>query len=96
MSPLLEVLDTGARNLIPDEDLGFATEYRYIASAYIDSLWMKKYRIGTLSAAIQALGLLKMEDGVKPLIDELENEDLQDEALAALVEMRGVARATDD
>ena len=89
--PLLEVLDTGARNLIPDEDLGFATEYRYIASAYIDSLWMKKYRIGTLSAAIQALGLLKMGDGVKPLIDELENEDLQDEALAALVEMRGVA-----
>ena len=91
VAPLLEVLDTGARNLIPDEDIGFATEYRYIASAYIDSLWMKKYRIGTLSAAIQALGLLKMEDGVKPLIDELENEDLQDEALAALVEMRGVA-----
>ncbi len=91
VAPLLEVLDTGARNLIPDEDLGFATEYRYIASAYIDSLWMKKYRIGTLSAAIQALGLLKMGDGVKPLIDELENEDLQDAALAALVEMRGVA-----
>lgn len=91
VAPLLEVLDTGARNLIPDEDLGFATEYRYIASAYIDSLWMKKYRIGTLSAAIQALGLLKIENGVKPLIDELENEDLQDAALAALVEMRGVA-----
>ena len=91
VAPLLEVLDTGARNLIPDEDIGFATEYRYIASAYIDSLWMKKYRIGTLSAAIQALGLLKSEDGVESLIDELENEDLQDEALAALVEMRGVA-----
>ncbi|MCY3720807.1 MAG: HEAT repeat domain-containing protein [Candidatus Poribacteria bacterium] len=91
VAPLLEVLDTGARNLIPDEDLGFATEYRYIASAYIDSLWMKKYRSGTLSAAIQALGLLKMGDGVKPLIDELKNEDLQDEALAALIEMRGVA-----
>ena len=91
VAPLLEVLGTGARNLIPDEDIGFATEYRYIASAYIDSLWMKKYRIGTVSAAIQALGLLKSGEGVEPLIDALENEDLQDEALAALVAMRGVA-----
>ena len=91
VAPLLEVLDTGARNLIPDEDTGFATEYQYIASAYIDGLWMKKYRIGTLSAAIQALGLLKSGDGVETLIDALANEELQDEALAALVEMRGVA-----
>ena len=91
VAPLLEVLDTGARNLIPDEDTGFATEYQYIASAYIDNLWMKKYRIGTLSAAIQALGLLKLGDGVEPLIGELASEELQDQALAALVEMRGVA-----
>ena len=92
VAPLLEVLDTDARNLIPDEDTGnLATEYQYIASAYIDGLWMKKYRIGTLSAAIQALGLLKSGDGVASLIDELANEELQDEALAALVEMRGVA-----
>ena len=91
VAPLLDVLDTKARNLIPDEDTGFTTEYQYIASAYIDDLWMKKYRIGTLSAAIQALGLLKSEDGVKPLIAELENEELQDAALAALIEMRGVA-----
>ena len=90
-APLLEILDTKARNLIPDEDTGFTTEYQYIASAYIDGLWMKKYRIGTLSAAIQALGLLKSGDGVEPLIDELANEELQDNALAALVEMRGVA-----
>ena len=90
-APLLEILDTKARNLIPDEDTGFTTEYQYIASAYIDGLWMKKYRIGTLSAAIQALGLLKSGDGVEPLIDELANEELQDKALAALVEMRGVA-----
>ena len=91
VAPLLEVLDTGARNLIPDEDTGFATEYQYIASAYIDNLWMKKYRIGTLSAAIQALGLLKLGDGVESLIGELASEELQDQALAALVEMRGVA-----
>ena len=91
VAPLLEVLDTKARNLIPDEDTGFTTEYQYIASAYIDDLWMKKYRIGTLSAAIQALGLLKSEDAVKPLIEELANEQLQDGVLAALIEMRGVA-----
>ena len=91
VAPLLEVLDTKARNLIPDEDTGFTTEYQYIASAYIDNLWMKKYRIGTLSAAIQALGLIKSEDGVEPLIKALENEELQGEALAALIEMRGVA-----
>ena len=90
-APLLKILDTKARNLIPDEDTGFTTEYQYIASAYIDGLWMKKYRIGTLSAAIQALGLLKSGAGVEPLIDELANEELQDNALAALVEMRGVA-----
>ena len=44
-----------------------------------------------MSAAIQALGLLKSGDGVEALINELENEELQDEALAALVEMQGVA-----
>ena len=90
-APLLEILDTKARNLIPDEDTGFATEYQYIASAYIDNLWMKKYRIGTQSAAIQTLGLLKTEASVQPLIKELANEELQNEALAALIEMRGVA-----
>lgn len=91
IAPLLEVLDTKARNLIPDEDTGFTSEYQYIASAYIDNLWMKKYRTGTQSAAIQTLGRLKAEDGVQPLIEALANEELQADALAALVEMRGVA-----
>ena len=83
IGPLLDVLNTKARNLIPDEDTGFATEYQYIASAYIDDLWMKKYRIGTQSAAIQALGLLQAEAGVQPLIDALANEELQAEALGS-------------
>lgn len=91
IAPLIEVLNTKARNLIPDEDTGFTTEYQYIASAYIDDLWMKKYRIGTQAAAIQALGLLQTEDGVPALIDELANEELQTDALAALVQMRNVA-----
>ena len=91
LTPLLAVLKTEGRNLIPDEDAGFSTEYRYIASAYIDDSWMKKYRIGAQSAAIQTLGLLKLEAGVLPVIEELADEDLQEAALAALVEMRGAA-----
>jgi HEAT repeat protein len=90
-APLLEVLATKARNLIPDEDTGFTADYQYIASAYIDDLWMKKYRIGTQASAIQTLGLLKAEAAVQPLIRELANEELQGNALAALIEMRGVA-----
>ena len=90
-APLLEVLATKARNLIPDEDTGFTADYQYIASAYIDDLWMKKYRIGTQASAIQTLGLLKAEAAVRPLIKALANEELQSNALAALVEMRGVA-----
>ncbi len=91
IDPLIEVLHTKAHNLIPDEDTGFTTEYQYIASAYIDDLWMKKYRIGTQSAAIKALGLLQTEAGVQPLVSELANEELQADALAALVDMRNVA-----
>ena len=90
-APLLEVLETNARNLIPDEDTGFTADYQYIASAYIDELWMKKYRIATQAAAIQTLGLLKPDEAVQPLIKELANEELQAQALAALVEMRGTA-----
>ncbi len=91
VAPLLEVLETGARNLIPDEGTGTASEYRYIASAYIDDSWMKKYRISAQAAAIQTLGHLKAEAGVRPLIELLADEDLKAEALAALVAMRGVA-----
>lgn len=91
VAPLLEVLATGARNLIPDEDTGTASEYRYIASAYIDNAWMKKYRISAQAAAIQTLGLLKVEAGVRPLIALLANEDLKAEALTALIAMRGAA-----
>jgi len=91
VAPLLEVLTTGARNLIPDEDIGTTNEYRYIASAYIDESWMKKYRISAQAAAIQTLGLLKVEAGVRPLIALLANEDLKAEALTALVAMRGAA-----
>lgn len=91
VAPLLEVLATGARNLIPDQGTGTASEYRYIANAYIDESWMKKYRISAQAAAIQTLALLKVEAGVRPLIALLANEDLKAEALTALVAMRGAA-----
>ena len=89
--PLLAVLETGARNIIPDEDDGFSERYRYIASAYIDDSWMKKYRLRAQSAAIDTLGILKAEVAVSPLIQLLANEDLKGAARAALISMRGVA-----
>ncbi len=96
LPPLLEVIETEARSLIPDKDAAsqaveLSTKYRYIASAYIDESWMKKYRIGARTAAIQVLGKLKLEAGVTPLIMLLADEDLKAEALAALIEMRGAA-----
>lgn len=88
---LLAVLATGANNIIPDIDDGFSEQYQYIASAYIDDSWMKKYRLRAQSAAIDALGRLRAETAVVPLIQLLANEDLKGAASAALMSMRGVA-----
>ena len=88
---LLAVLETGANNIIPDVDDGFSDQYRYIASAYIDDSWMKKYRLRAQSAAIGTLGRLRAETAVVPLIQLLANEDLKGAASAALILMRGVA-----
>lgn len=89
--PLLAVLNTGATNIIPDEDNGFSEQYRYIASAYIDDSWMKKYRLRAQSAAIETLGKLRPDEAVLPLITLLSNEDLKGAAIAALISMRGTA-----
>ncbi len=88
---LLAVLETGASNIIPDIDDGFSEQYQYIASAYIDDSWMKKYRLRAQSAAIDTLGRLRAEAAVVPLIQLLANEDLKGAASAALISMRGVA-----
>lgn len=89
--PLLAVLETGARNIIPDVDDGYSDQYRYIASAYIDDAWMKKYRLRAQSAAINTLGRLRAESAVLPIIQLLADEDLKGAALAALTSMRGLA-----
>ncbi len=89
--PLLAVLETRAGNIIPDVDDGFSEQYRYIASAYIDDSWMKKYRLRAQSAAIGTLGRLKAETAVLPIIQLLADEDLKGAALAALTSMRGLA-----
>ena len=91
VASLLKVLETGAHNIIPDEDAGLSEQYRYIASAYIDDSWMKKYRRGTQVAAITALGTLRAEEAVLPLIRVLADEDLKGAALTALISMQGVA-----
>ena len=91
IAPLLTVLETGATNVIPDESEGFSDQYQFIASAYIDDSWMKKYRLRAQSAAIGTLGILQSETSVMPLIQLLANEDLKGAAHAALVSMRGVA-----
>ena len=88
---LLATLETGANNIIPDVDDGFSEQYRYIASAYIDDSWMKKYRLRAQSAAIETLGRLRAETAVVPIIQLLANEDLKGAASAALISMRGSA-----
>lgn len=91
IAPLLAVLDTGASNIIPDVDDGFSDQYQYIASAFIDDTWMKKYRLRAQSAAIDTLGRLRAEEAVIPLIQLLANEDSKGAALGALIAMRGAA-----
>ena len=88
---LLAVLETRASNIIPDVDDGFSDQYQYIASAYIDDSWMKKYRLRAQSAAIDTLGRLRAEPAVLPIIQLLADEDLKGAALAALTSMRGLA-----
>ena len=89
--PLLAVLETRASNIIPDVDEGFSDQYQYIASAYIDDTWMKKYRLRAQSAAITTLGSLRAESAVLPLIQLLADEDLKGTTLASLTSMRGLA-----
>lgn len=91
VQPLLDVLKTGATNIIPDEDNGFSDQYKYIASAYIDDSWMKKYRLRAQTAAIETLATLRTKEAIPPLIQLLTNEDLKGAAHTALITMRGTA-----
>ena len=93
--PLLAVIETDGRNIIPDVDdsqmLLLSEQYQYIATAYIDDTWMKKYRLRAQAAAIDTLGRIRAEEAVIPLIQLLGSEDLKGAALTALISMRGTA-----
>ncbi len=92
---LLTVIETGARNIIPDVDdaemLLISEQYQYIATAFIDDTWMKKYRLRAQAAAIDTLGRIRAEEAVIPLIQLLGSEDLKGAALGSLIAMRGTA-----
>ena len=92
---LLAVIETGARNIIPDVDdeqmLLMSEQYQYIATAFIDDTWTKKYRLRAQSAAIDTLGRIRAEEAVIPLIQRLGSEELKGAALGALIAMRGTA-----
>ncbi len=95
IEPLIEVLDSGAQNVLPDENstefLQLTSEYHYLANAYIDATRHKNHRIRTQAAAGQALGALKAEEGIPRLISLLDNDDLRASAGTALQAMKGVA-----
>ncbi len=95
IEPLIEVLDSGAQNVLPDENstefLQLTSEYQYLANAYIDTTRRKNHRINTQAAAAQALGALKAEEAIPRLISLLDNDDLRGSAGAALQAMKGVA-----
>ena len=92
---LIEVLDSGAQNVLPDENsdefLQLTSEYQYLANAYIDTTRRKNHRINTQAAAAQALGALKAKESISRLISLLDNDDLRGSAGAALQAMKGVA-----
>ena len=70
IAPLIEVLDSGAQNVLPDENsaefLQLTSEYQYLANAYIDTTRRKNHRINTQAAAAQALGALNSRRSNSP------------------------------
>ena len=93
INPLIAVLDSGAKNVIPEEDdnPNFRNEYQYIANVYIDTDRLKNRRISTQAAAIQTLGALRAKQAVGRLINLFEDDDLHGDAASALTAMKEVA-----
>ena len=93
IDPLIAVLDSGAKNVIPEEDdePNFRNEYQYIANVYIDTDRLKNRRISTQAAAIQTLGALRAKKAVPRLINLFEDDDLHGEVASALTVMKEVA-----
>ena len=95
IDPLIEVLDTDAQNILPDENsneyVELTSNYHYLANAYIDTTRRENHRMRTQAAAAQALGALKAEEAISRLISLLDDDDLRASAGAALQAMKGVA-----
>ena len=95
IDPLIEVLDTDAQNILPDENsneyIELTSNYHYLANAYIDTTRRENHRMRTQAAAAQALGALKAEEAISRLISLLDDDDLRASAGAALQAMKGVA-----
>ena len=95
IDPLIEVLDTDAQNILPDENsneyIELTSNYHYLANAYIDTTRRENHRMRTQAAAAQALGALKAEEAISRLISLLDDDDLRASAGAALQTMKGVA-----
>ena len=93
INPLIAVLDSGAKNVIPEEDdePNFRNEYQYIANVYIDTDRLKNRRISTQAAAIETLGALRAKKAVGRLINLFEDDDLHGDAASALTAMKEVA-----
>jgi len=91
VEPLLEVLRQGGKNVIPDEPGDIIKEEAYIANAYIDADKIKARRISVQVAAITALGKIKAEAAIEPLISLLDNDDLKANAGTALTTMGSIA-----
>jgi HEAT repeat protein len=91
VEPLLEVLRQSGKNVIPDEPGDITKEEAYIANAYIDEDKLKARRISVQVAAITALGKIKAEAAIEPLINLLDNDDLKASAATALTTMGSLA-----
>ena len=85
--PLLEVLDTRARDVIPSGDSEFMQEYQYIANVFIDDSRLQKRRVSTQALAIEVLGTLRSRATIPRLVNLLADDDLRVSALNALVAM---------
>ena len=85
--PLLEVLDTRARDVIPSGDSEFMQEYQYIANVFIDDSRLQQRRVSTQALAIEVLGTLRSRATIPRLVNLLADNDLRVSALNALVAM---------
>lgn len=89
--PLLKVLDTRAKDVIPSGNSEFMQEYQYIANVFIDDARLQKRRVSTQASAIEALGELRSRAAIPRLINLLADDDLRVSALDALVAMGAAA-----